>query len=159
MDKINCWSETMGTLLFEIWRHYVLSEGFALYFDQFENIFNQCGRNITLWILCDTCETCVVLLSLTNRELLQHVNFCRRRNKHLQQTVIKTEVQNNHSYDEGHNYGDHERFYWNEGARSRLKLLFIMYTKRSKKYFYAADRRIWEQIYRWNRASLQPMGK
>ena len=27
----------------EIWRHFVLSDGFALYFDQFENGFNQCG--------------------------------------------------------------------------------------------------------------------
>ena len=71
---------------------------------------------------------CVVLHSLTNRELLQHLNFCRRRNKDLQHTVIKTEVQNNHTYDEGHNDGDHERFYWKEGAGSRLKLLFIMHT-------------------------------
>ena len=100
---------------------------------------------------------CVVLHNLTNRELLQHLNFCRRRNKDLQHTVIKTEVQNNHSYDEEH--GDHERFYWNKGAGSRLKLLFIIHTNWSKKYIYAADRRLWEEIYRWNQASLQPMGK
>ena len=29
----------------EIWRHFVLSDGLALYFHQFENGFNQCGRN------------------------------------------------------------------------------------------------------------------
>ena len=35
----------------EIWRHFVLSDGLALYFDQFENVFNQCGRNITFLII------------------------------------------------------------------------------------------------------------
>ena len=32
----------------EIWRHFVLSDGFALYIDQFENGFNHCGQNIML---------------------------------------------------------------------------------------------------------------
>ena len=35
----------------EIWRHFVLSDGLALYFHQFENGFNECGRNITFWII------------------------------------------------------------------------------------------------------------
>ena len=62
MDKIKCWTETMGILLrqmlrnlcskkwkhsIDICRHFVLGDGFAFYFDQFENGFNQCGRNIT----------------------------------------------------------------------------------------------------------------
>ena len=46
----------------------------------------------------------------TNCGLLQHLNFCRRQNSDLQQTVIETEIRNNHSYDEGHNDGDQERF-------------------------------------------------
>ena len=66
MDKIKCWTKTMGTLLgqmrgnlylkkwkyyIEIWRHFVLNDDLALYFHQFENGFNQCGRNITFWII------------------------------------------------------------------------------------------------------------
>ena len=35
----------------EIWRHFVLSDDFALCFDQFENDFNQCGKDTTLWII------------------------------------------------------------------------------------------------------------
>ena len=34
----------------EIWGHFVLSIDFSLYFDQFENGFNQWAQNITLWI-------------------------------------------------------------------------------------------------------------
>ena len=30
----------------EIWGHFVLRDGFTLYFDQFEKDFNQCGENI-----------------------------------------------------------------------------------------------------------------
>ena len=66
MEKIKCWTEKMGTLSkqmrgnlcskkwkhsIEIWSHFVLSDGFALHFDQFENGFNQCGRIITFWII------------------------------------------------------------------------------------------------------------
>ena len=62
MDKTKCWTETMGTLLrqmrrnlcskkwkhfIDICHHFVLGDGFALYFDQFENGFNQCSRNIS----------------------------------------------------------------------------------------------------------------
>ena len=38
------------------WREIVLGDGFALYFEQFENDFNQCGQNINN-------KTCVVLLA------------------------------------------------------------------------------------------------
>ena len=41
----------------EIWRHFVLSDGFALYFDQFENGFNHCCRKIV------NNTTCLVLLT------------------------------------------------------------------------------------------------
>ena len=66
MDNIKCWTETMRTLLRqmrenlcskklkhynEIWHHFVLSDSLMLYFHQFENGFNQCDRNITLWII------------------------------------------------------------------------------------------------------------
>ena len=64
--KIKCWTETMGSLLrqmggnlcskewkhyIEIWRHFVLSDALALYFHQFENGFNQCGRNSPFWVI------------------------------------------------------------------------------------------------------------
>ena len=38
------------------WREIVLGDGFALYFEQFENDFNQRGQNINN-------KTCVVLLA------------------------------------------------------------------------------------------------
>ena len=59
----------------------------------------------------------------TNRGLLQHLNFCRRGNSDLQQTVFKPEVWNNHGYDEGYNDGGQERFCWNEVAGSRFDAL------------------------------------
>ena len=58
--------ETMGTLLrqmcvnlcskkwkysIEIWHHFVLKDGFALYSDQIENGFNRRVWNISLWII------------------------------------------------------------------------------------------------------------
>ena len=43
----------------------------------------------------------------------------------MQQTVIKVEVRNNlnYDYDEGHNDGNQERFYWNELTGSRFHTL------------------------------------
>ena len=47
-------------------------------------------------------------LSEQTIDLLQHLNFCQRRNSDLQQIVIKSEVRSNHVYDfdEGHSDGD-----------------------------------------------------
>ena len=69
----------------------------------------------------------------TNRGLLQHLNFWRRQNSELQQTVTKPEVQSNHNYDycEGHSDGYQERLYWNEVVDQGLQLFFMMHTKRS----------------------------
>ena len=70
------------------------------------------------------CGICIRTFK-TNRGLLQHLNFCRRRNSDLEQTVIEPEVRGNHSYDygEGHSDGDQERFYWNKVAGSRFEAL------------------------------------
>ena len=69
----------------------------------------------------------------TNRGLLQHLNYCRRQNSDLQQTVTKPEVQSDHSYDycEGYSDGYQERLYWNEVVDQGLKLFFLTHTKRS----------------------------
>ena len=77
----------------------------------------------------------------TNRRLLQHLNFCRRQNSDLQQTVIEPEVRSSRSYDynKGHSDENQESFYWNEVARSRFEaLVHDVYEKiiQWKKYIY-----------------------
>ena len=59
----------------------------------------------------------------TNRGLLQHLNFCRRRNNDGQQTNNEPDVLIANDDTERPNNQEQERFYWNEIPGSRFEVL------------------------------------